>query len=140
MVSSINVGKGRIKVDRDSVRIILSDDFCKYYRWFVLKQPWTPFGLSLPKHGSHITIINPKIHNVDVRSLKKYDGLVVDFLYDLHIRKGGQDFTNYWMLVECPFAQKIKKELNIKDCPNYKGLHITICNNKNYEKTYKRGV
>lgn len=122
---------GKIAIRNGAIRIEIGPDFCKYYKWFISKQPWTPFNLQLPKHGSHITIVNPKLHKIDIKTAQKYNGKVVEFTYDLDIIKGGSNFTNYWMKIDCPLAEQIKKELNIKESRNYLGLHITICNNKN---------
>ena len=82
------------------------------------------------KYFTYFNVVDTRFHNVNLDPIRKYNGEIVEFVYDLHIRRGGRAFTNYWMQVECPFAEKIKKELNIVDSENYLGLHITICNNK----------
>ena len=119
---------GKIEVN-NGVRIILHDDFVRYYQWLINKYHYNTVKTQLPKHRAHITVVNPKIHkNVDFNKAKKYIGKVVDVTFDpeeMYISK-----VNYWIPVKCEFADKLKKELGVNDGANYYGLHATICNKK----------
>lgn len=123
---------GRLLVTPGSVRINIHNDFCRYYRKFILEyygetvQEFHP-----PMHGAHITIIAKKIHpGVDTPVLMDYDGDVIPFTYDHVILKGGTKFTTYYAYVECPFAEFVKRKVGVVDPETFLGLHICICNNK----------
>lgn len=88
--------------------------------------------LNQPRQGSHITIINERIHKVDFRKVKHWNRRKVKFSYDPKVvQGGGKDFINFYLKVDCNAALEIKKELGIKDSPRFLGHHITIGNTKN---------
>lgn len=125
--------KGRVFISNDgSVKIICDKGLLEYYKKMVEKRFW--IKTHYPKHGPHISIVLPKHHkNVDLNKIKKYNGKIVSFKYDPYVYIGGQGkgYRNFWLKVECPFANKIKEELGIRDNKNFLGLHLTISNTKN---------
>lgn len=123
---------GRLFISNDgSVKILCDKGLLDYYKKMVEKRFW--LKTHYPKHGPHISIILPKHHkNVDLNKIKKYNGKIVKFKYDPYIMIGGKGkgYRNFWLKVECPFAEKIKRELGVKD-NNFLGLHLTVANTKN---------
>lgn len=120
---------GYLQVAQNAIRIKINDDFLRYYCWLIKKEfRW--LKLQYPKHGAHITISNKKLHkNVDYNKIKALNGARIRFQYDEKIIQGGCEFVNFWVPVECKFAEYIKERLNIVD-KGFLGFHITICNNK----------
>lgn len=119
--------KGKIQID-NGVRIITNIDICKYYQWFINKYHYNTVKSQLPKYKAHITVINPKIHNIDnFEKVLDYNEKDVEFQYnvDMHISK-----VNFWLPVKCDIEKEIKNKLNIVDNERYWGLHLTIANNK----------
>lgn len=121
--------RGHIEV-KDGVRIVTNWDLCRYYQWLINKHFYNTVKTQLPKHGSHITVCNPKIHKVsDFSKVKYLHGKPVDFL--IFPDKLYQSRVNFWIPAKCDEVERlIKDTLNIKDDANYWGLHITVCTKK----------
>jgi hypothetical protein len=84
-------------------------------------------------HGAHITIANDKLYSgVDWKKAKEYHGMVIDFEYDVDMIRGGRTkgFIMFYMKVFSPEIEQIKKDIGIIDSPAFRGLHVTISNNK----------
>lgn len=121
--------EGTIEIN-NGVRIVTRLDMCRYYQWLIEKAHWDTINTQLPKHGSHITVVNPKIHDVSngYEVVKSFGGKKVTFLYnpeDIYISK-----VNFWTPVICDIEKPIKRLMKIKDKTNYLGLHMTFANVK----------
>jgi hypothetical protein len=117
---------------KNGLKIAVEKDFLRYYFHLILKSPVETLGLGLPMHGSHISVTLPRIHGEKiVMQSKKYAGQDVSFWYNGDIVKGGSWFSNYWMKIDCPRADEIKKELGIVE-KNFLGYHLTLCNTKHW--------
>jgi hypothetical protein len=117
-----------------SVKIMTDQGIVDYYKNRIERAHW---GLKTQsgKYRSHITIVSPKLHKgVNVSPIKKkWDGKTVKFTYDPYPHMGGnpsKGFINFWLKVECPEIDEIKKTLNIVESKNFIGSHLTICNTK----------
>ncbi len=125
---------GQIQVDIPSSRVVVnvSQDFVRYYNWFIKKKYW--ISLHSPMHRAHITLANSKLHRgVDYRLASTlYHGKAVRFDYDPDLVRGGQTkgFVMFYARVFSPDLSRIKKELGVVEHEQYKGLHITIGNGK----------
>jgi hypothetical protein len=130
---------GKLYVGDDVVRIVVSDDFIRYYKNLVDKQ--VRLFTHSPAHGAHISIHNPKIHGKLLPQQKKflkdaYGGRKISFEYDLNIIEGGKTkktFRNWYMNVKSITGEAICKYLKNN---MGKGMHITICNTKGGERPY----
>lgn len=98
-----------------------NDDLALYYKWFLRKR----FNLFLlnPLRGSHITIINDRINHARAEIMPKFDNLELEFFYD--ITKIRSNANHWWMNLECPQAEEIRKELGLAPKP-YFGFHLTL--------------
>lgn len=123
---------GRVNVDEAAGRLVVevNFDFVNYYNWFIMREFW--IKPSTPRHKAHISVVLPKFHRVDLRQAKTWQGDKVNFQYDPEIIVGGgkKGFSNYWMKVRSPDIDAMKKALKVVDDKHYRGLHITISNNK----------
>lgn len=119
---------GRIEVD-NGVRIVTDVDICKYYQWFIKREFWNTVKTQLPAHGGHITIVNPKIHNVtDFNDVLEYHGREVSFDIcpeQLYISK-----VNFWIPARAAVEHEIKYLCAAQDKSDFWGLHLTVCNRK----------
>jgi hypothetical protein len=128
---------GKLYVGDDVVRIVVSDDFIRYYKNLVDKQ--VRLFTHSPAHGAHITVYRLKIHgNIDKKVLlslkEKYKNKEIPFYYNPYIIEGGKTkktFRNWYMNVKSEELEKIGKILKIKQ-----DYHITICNTKGGERPY----
>lgn len=123
--------KGRLKLDSSGLRVHLDHDFVNYYKKLIDMYFYKTRPLFTPRHGAHISVVIKSIHprNFDQRLLQKYHNRDVEFTYDPHIILGGRDFTNYWVKVNFPLGEQIKREAGIYE-RNFHGFHITICSDK----------
>lgn len=129
--------KGKFFVGKDgSVKLLCDFGLLSYYKAMIEKRffaPWEKGKTQSPLHGAHVSIIVPKVHGrMDLKSLNRFRGKLVEFSYDPKIQYGlsKRGFYTFWLKVECPFADKIKEDLGVKDGPRFSGLHLTICNTK----------
>lgn len=129
---------GRFAVSKDSIRVILHPDFCRFYGWLYKKATYNTEKISFPKHGAHINLVSPKIHkNTDCRKYLSLNGTRVSFQYDIMGNFGGfsKGFKNFWLDVKGKVLYKILDELGIKqkkhEIGKFARLHITIFNTKN---------
>lgn len=112
------------------LKIKVDFDFLNYYYWHVLKSSHSTLGLNRPKYSNHISVTLPKLHDKEaVEKSKIYAGQKVSFWYDGNIIIGGSYFTNFWMPIDCPRADEIKREVGIED-KNFLGFHLTLANDK----------
>lgn len=124
--------KGIIKLDDTGLRVILNEDFSRYYLWLIHKAYYNTIKLDRPRHGSHLSIITRALHNscFNVEYLKQYHNQWVTLEYDPEdIRIGGRNFTNFWFPIKFPLGDLIKSQLNIVEI-GFLGYHITVANNK----------
>lgn len=123
---------GRINVDVAAGRLVVdvNFDFVNYYNWLIMRKFW--IKPSTPRHKAHISVVLPKFHKVDLSRAKTWHGDKVFFQYDPDIQIGGgkKGFHNFWMKVRSDEINNIKKVLGVRDDKNYRGLHITISNDK----------
>jgi hypothetical protein len=121
-------GSGWIQIN-DAVRIVSDLDICRYYQWFIKKQFWNTVKTQLPKHGTHITIVNPKIYKGgDFKAIQQFKNKRVEFEYnpsEMYISR-----VNFWIPVKCDVVKTIRDILNIKEYGCDKGPHMTVCNKK----------
>ena len=130
---------GTLHVGNDVVRIAVSEDFAKYYRTFIDKE--VRLFTSLPAHGCHITLFNPKIHGKlcpkKAKFLKDfYKKNKISFEYDPYIVEGGgktKKFRNWYMHIRSMAAESICKYLGNDQ---HEHLHLTISNTKNGVRPY----
>lgn len=129
---------GTLHVGDNVVRISVSPDFGKYYKFLIDKH--VRLFTNLPAHSSHITLWNPKIHGKipteKVKFLKNfYKKNPIIFEYNPEIIEGGKNknFRNWYMNVRSMAAESICKYL---DNDQYKNLHLTISNTKGGERPY----
>lgn len=116
---------GTIQVD-NGVRVATNIDLCKFYNSLIKKQ--LNINPQLPFYGAHITLVNPKLHNVlDFSEVIQYDGREVKFLYSPEFFTSD---VNFWIPVKCEIYHEIKWILNFRESPNWLGLHLTISNLK----------
>ncbi len=128
---------GKISVKGHRIVVDVSDDFVKYYNWFITREYW--IKLNLPMHGAHITIANDKLYSgVDWKKAKKYHGMVIDFEYDVDMIRGGRTkgFIMFYMKVFSPEIEQIKKDLGVVDNDKFRGTHVTISNSKSGVRPY----
>ena len=131
---------GKINVDQNAGRVVLnlSNDFVRYYLWFIKKELW--IDLQSPKHKSHITLANKKLHkNVDYRlAADLYHNQIVKFDYDEYAIRGGKTkgFVMFYLRVFSADLDRIKRKIGVVENDNYRGLHITLGNSKAGLKTY----
>ena len=118
---------GKIQV-KNGVRIIADWDLIRYYHKLIDYHNYRTEKLQLPAHGAHITLINPKIHKVNCKLAEKFAGKEVEFVY--YPEKTFISRVNYWIPVECEYAESLKKILGVVDNSRYLGLHLTVCNKK----------
>ena len=122
---------GTTKLTEDGLRVILDEDFNKYYRWHVRRATFNCVEIAPPKHGCHITITTKKLHGdkFNYEYLKQYDGVKLLIEYDTYIYTGGRGFTNYWIKVDLPLGKQIKDELGIVE-NGFRGFHVVVGNTK----------
>lgn len=120
--------QGIIKVEH-SQRMVLevSEDFTKYYSWFVMQRYWVK--VQQPLHKSHITLALPKFHdNVDWGRAMDYHDQVIEFEYDPYLIEGGftKGFIMFYVKVYSADLEYIKKDIGVVEKDDYRGLHLTI--------------
>jgi len=119
---------GKLEVN-NGLRIVCDYDFIRYYKWLIEKAFWNTQRLQLPAHGSHITLLNPKIHKgFTYAPALPYIGKDIEFIYDPSTIYESK--VNFWLPVKCEFAEQLKNKCGVYEGKNYWGLHLTICNRK----------
>lgn len=114
------------------LKIKVEKDFLRYYFHLLYRSHIGTLGVTPPMYGSHVSVTLPRIHgDKKVEESKKYAGQTVEFMYTGEIVKGGSWFDNFWMPLECPRADEIKKELNIVET-NFMGYHLTLGSTKGF--------
>lgn len=129
---------GIIKVEFGKrVALELDDDFIKYYNWFITRKYW--IKIPTPLHMAHISICNDKIkHQCDWSRAVEYDNQFIQFEYDPHLIEGGftKGFIMFYLKVQSPQIDLIKKDINIIESETYRGLHITVATGKSLIKSW----
>jgi hypothetical protein len=133
---------GEFVVTPGDCRLVVVKDFCEYYKKLILFNiANNPKDFQTPKHGAHITIVSAKIHGFrNTSKVSTFSGVTIPFSYNINIKKGGKQFTTYYVDVVCPFADKVKKTLDVVDSPGFLGLHICIMNNKSKIKNENSNI
>jgi hypothetical protein len=93
--------------------IIIDDESCEYYQWFLKKR----FNLHLlpPLRKSHVTLINDKYDNQELWDLvkEKYNNKIIDLYLDVDVQSNGK----HWFLnvpnEHTEELDNIRKELNL---------------------------
>lgn len=126
-------GIGVIKFT-DCLRVIIDNDFCRYYKWLIEKHYYNTLKLQTPAHGCHITLYRPTIHGqINLNKVHNFVDKPLYFTYDpLTIRRGGhmKGFAGFYMSVYSESFQRIEQKLGINNGNNFLGYHITLANNK----------
>jgi len=121
---------GNIDINRTGQKpgwygVDVCDDFAAYYNWFQSKRgmPW-----QLPMNGCHITFLAGEKDNrvVGLDEMQPYDNEVVWFAFEPKVDTDGRSF---WIDVQCPRLDEIRKELGLPKKPW--GYHVTLGNLKN---------
>lgn len=117
------------------VNILFYGELDLFYSNFINKNYF--LNLIRPQRGPHASIISDEYRDEKTweRVKKKWNGKKVVFNYDPDVR-GNHEY--WWMFGECETADKIRKELGLKD-PFYK-YHITIGAVKEKEKEMNASV
>ena len=127
--------KGKLLVTADSVKVVLDNDFIKYYKWLFDRAHWHTIPTQYPKYGAHIGILNPNIHkNVDTAVLMPLNGKDIWFQYNVSGNFGGftKGFLNFWLDVSSPELEDMARTLGVlKLHKDFSYFHITILNTKN---------
>jgi hypothetical protein len=121
---------GIVRVEENRMVINLENDLVLYYRWIIENHHYKTVRFQTPAYGAHITILNRKIHGskYNYNHLKKYHKKEVEFNYDpVNINIGGSRYKVYWLNVDVPFADSVKRELNVIET-GFLGYHITLGN------------
>lgn len=122
--------KGIIEVSPDRVTLIVSEDFARYYRQLIYWQfPNLIGGLSLPRHGTHITVCRSKHYVIDKDKARKWTGCPVEFYYDPFITIGGRNFVGFYMNIESRLLDLIKNDIVIETL-SPSNFHLSLCNTK----------
>ena len=138
------IGYGVLQIEPNkTIRIKINNDFVAFYLWLINRRFYGDTGknfvnndkYSTQRAGAHISCIIDKIHGWKPEYNLVKDFSPISFYYNpANIRFGGSQrkgFSNFWIPVDCPFLDNLKKELKINDDKNFLGTHITICNSKN---------
>ena len=129
--------KGTFRITPESIKIVLDDDFCRFYQWLFNKAHCSIIKTQRPAHGAHIGIVNPKIHkNINTTTFNHLDGQEIWFEYDITGNFGGfsKGFKNFWLDVYSKRLDGLAQELGVfKEDPNFASFHITILNTKNLQ-------
>lgn len=133
---------GKFVVTPGDCRVVVTKDFCEYYKKLILFEGIeNPKDFQTPKHGAHITIVSAKIHGFrNTSKVSTFSGATIPFSYSVNVKKGGKQFTTYYVDVDCPFANIVKKILGVVDSPGFLGLHICIMNNKSKIKNENSNI
>lgn len=128
---------GHWKITKDSIRVIIDVDFCRFYLWLFTKAHYNILKLQLPKHDGHINIVSSKIHaGTDCSKYLYLNGKDVEFEYDIKGNMGGfsKGFKNFWLDVFAPEFYDIARDLKVlQKVKGFNAFHITIANSKNME-------
>ena len=105
----------------------VDDEIGRYYRFLIKTYFNNIISPQKPKNGTHITIVAGKYEFAPKREYwNKYDGLIIDFLYDPYIMSNGDHF---WMTVECEKFEIIREELGLAATIKYP-WHLSVGNIK----------
>lgn len=139
------MGKGILKFDppnktkkhdrqsswKKTAMIHINDDVCEYYRWIISKRYPYIQGvkgennwINLPLRGSHVTIINDRIEDINIwnKMKEKYDNTEMFFFYNWDgLRNNGE---HIYFKVECPMGQEVRNFGNLGE--PYFPYHMTI--------------
>ena len=126
--------KGKFHVTKDTIKIILDPDFCRYYKWLFDRAHYFTIKTQTPKYGAHIGICNPNIHkNVDCSQYLHLNKQEIWFDYDIGGNYGGfsKGFLNFWLDIQSRTCEDIAHDLGIlKKESGFAYFHITILNTK----------
>lgn len=126
--------KGKFKVRKDTIRVILDPDFCRYYKWLFDRAHYFTIKTQTPKHGAHINIVSDKLHaGTNCEKYLHLDGKDVWFEYDIGGNYGGfnKGFLNFWLDAHNEDLVDIAKDLGVlKPKEGFAPFHITILNTK----------
>lgn len=121
--------KGIIKISQSTVKVLLNDDFCNYYRYLAGRATWIKFGK--PLYEPHISIILPRFRICSLEEweqYQKYNNKTVELEYDSALYFGGQD--RFLGLYARFYSEELRKMFNISG-ENY--FHCTIGTTKNHQ-------
>lgn len=120
-------GKMKKKIDWWAV-VNVDREITRYFRWWIKKEYW--ITLAQPSWDAHISIIRgERPPNDKINLWKKYDGLKIEFTYDLNVRQSGDttgwDRPNHFWFVEvhCPLLKQIRNEFGFNS--NW-SQHLTV--------------
>jgi hypothetical protein len=121
--------KGYLRVEKDKVSVWVRCDILEYYAWFIAKEFW--LKVHLPKHGAHVSIVLPTIHDCPIPlSVKKENGRVIWMKYDPKIQIGGtsKGFRTFYLRIRSKKISEIRRICGAS--PPRVGEHLTIGNTK----------
>lgn len=122
--------QGKIRVNCPTIKVILNNDFCEYYRTLAGRTTWIKFGK--PLHTPHISVILPRFatrKNWHWQQYQKYDNQKIELKYDPTVYFGG--FEKGFLAIYAHFySQELRKMFHIKG-KNY--FHCTLGTTKNHQ-------
>ena len=108
--------------DSGWVVIDCPSDIVYYYNKVCNWLSWTGRKITLPLHGSHITVIAGKYTTVNENLWGYRDGETIEFQYgSIHDNKEGY----YWLPVKCVDAEDVRLHFGLTPEPKYQ-YHLTI--------------
>ena len=112
---------------------ILNPSFIHFYRFLAYKEfPNLKYGLSLPKHGPHITIARTPLEKYDKEKAQKYHNLEVDFFYDptkIYIGGFAKNFVGFYVKIHSETLEKIRENILLEEPQST--LHLSLFSTKN---------
>jgi hypothetical protein len=109
---------------KKTVMVRFDDDLCSYYSWFIQKR----FNLKLnrPLRGTHMTIVNDRITDIDsyIEAKKLFDKKEITIKYDPTIIRGNKK-GHWWLKSDSNDASNIRRVMGLNPDP-YFGYHMTI--------------
>ena len=131
---------GKIEVTRNRIACRVSDDFARYYRQLIYWEfPNLIGGLALAGHGTHITIGQPKLHQIDQKKANTFQGKIVEFYYDpatIYIGGFKNNFVGFYINIISKDLDRIRTEVMVKDTGD-SYFHLSICNSKAFRNIKK---
>ena len=117
------------------LRAYLGEDFGQYYLRLFKYATWNVTYLWRPRHGFHLTVINPKFHKVDA-NLSFFNNKKISFTYDPRdIHRGGErsGFIGYYLNVISKDIDDIRASLGLD--PKKAGrVHLSLFTDKHLKK------
>lgn len=146
MENGFVIGKGILKFDLENrtkkhnkqsswkrtAMILTNDDTYQYYQWFIEKRFPLVRGvngdtnwINPPLRGSHVTIINDRISDINNwnRMKDKYDNTEMFFFMDIENGLRISEKHIYYKVM-CPIGDEVREFGNLGD--PYYGFHLTV--------------